>query len=251
MSGRKNDEGKLRTDLIPSEPIEALATILTHGAGKYAPNNWQKGISFRRVYAAMLRHLLAYRRGKFQDQESGHPHLDHAFCNLMFLIYYNHPNHYKRYEEFNDFVDEWQQKYYKKLNKTIDELKQETIPEVEKMCINCLHGEIMTSICTYCDKDYSEWEQKLSQQETASVEKSCDICVYRDISPSSPPCSNNCFGTEPHHNWWYYNWESKETTSEIKKNCSTCRFLFSDVHIDPCKACLAANEYRGWEFKNE
>ena len=109
MAGNKYDKDKLRMDLIPSEPIEALATILTHGAAKYDDNNWMKGLPFRRVYAAMLRHLLAYRRGEYQDQESGHPHLDHAFCNLMFLIYYNHPNHYKRYEEFNDFKQEYKQ----------------------------------------------------------------------------------------------------------------------------------------------
>ena len=109
MAGDKFDEGKLLVDLIPSEPIEALATILTHGAKKYAPNNWMKGIPFRRVYAAMLRHLLAYRRGEYIDHESGHPHLDHAFCNLAFLIYYNHPDHYTRYEEFNDFIPEHRQ----------------------------------------------------------------------------------------------------------------------------------------------
>lgn len=128
MTGRKDDSGKLRTDLIPSEPIEALATILTHGAAKYDDNNWQKGLPFRRVYAAMLRHLLAYRRGEHIDQESGHPHLDHAFCNLAFLIYYNHPDHYVRYEEFNDFKEEWSQK-----------LAQKEITPIVEMCETCLH----------------------------------------------------------------------------------------------------------------
>ena len=117
MSGRKDNVGKLRADLIPSEPIEALAAILTFGSKKYDDNNWMEGLSFREVYAAMLRHLLAYRRGEYIDHESGHPHLDHAFCNLAFLIYYNHPNHYKRYEQFNDFLPEHRQQLdWKKKN---------------------------------------------------------------------------------------------------------------------------------------
>lgn len=152
MSGNKFDAGKLRVDLIPAEPIEALATILTHGAAKYAPNNWMKGIPFRRVYAAMLRHLLAFRRGKFQDQESGHPHLWHAFCNLAFLIYYNYPDHYARYEKFNDFKQEWAQKL----------LQKETNSTLTKTCSTCFYDNGYThERCVECTtKDYSLWEPK-------------------------------------------------------------------------------------------
>ena len=158
MAGVKHDEKKLKVDLIPSEPIEALAAILTYGSTEkpnpdgtkgYGDNNWMEGLKFRKVYGAMLRHLLAYRRGEYQDQESGHPHLWHAFCNLMFLIYYNHPNHYVRYEKFNDFKQEWAQK-----------LAQETIPEVKKECDNCWYDPAFYSCCTYCDTNCSKWKPK-------------------------------------------------------------------------------------------
>lgn len=107
MSGNKNDDGKLRMDLIPAEVLEALAKVLTEGAKAYGDNNWQEGIGFRRVYAATQRHLTAYRKGEYIDHDSGLPHLWHAFTELAFLIYYNDDRLYDRYVEFNDFTDEW------------------------------------------------------------------------------------------------------------------------------------------------
>ena len=89
----KDDSEKLRFDLVPFEPIEALAEILTYGAKKYAPNNWKKGNThedIERVFAAFMRHINKYRQGEDIDPESGFPHIYHAFCNLAFIIY-----HYK------------------------------------------------------------------------------------------------------------------------------------------------------------
>jgi hypothetical protein len=37
----KNDNDKLRYDLIPPQALKALAEVLTFGANKYADNNWQ------------------------------------------------------------------------------------------------------------------------------------------------------------------------------------------------------------------
>jgi len=48
------------------------------------------------------------------------------------------------------------------------------------------------------------------QETTPDVEKSCTDCIHRDISACSSPCSNDCFGKEPHSNWKYYNWENKD-----------------------------------------
>lgn len=86
--GRKDDSGKLRMDLIPPEVEEMLALVLTKGASKYADRNWEKGIKYSRVYAALRRHLLAWMKGEEIDSEWGLPHLAHAYCCLTFLLTY-------------------------------------------------------------------------------------------------------------------------------------------------------------------
>lgn len=84
----KHDSGKPRYDLIPPEGIEALAQVLTYGAGKYGPRNWESGMSWGKYFAACMRHLWAWWHGSGVDKESGLSHLAHAACCLMFLIAY-------------------------------------------------------------------------------------------------------------------------------------------------------------------
>jgi hypothetical protein len=86
QKGIKFDEEKLRWDLLPLDLVNETVKVLTLGAKKYGPNNWQKvtdGID--RYYAALMRHITAYRSGEFLDDESGLTHLAHAMCNLIFL----------------------------------------------------------------------------------------------------------------------------------------------------------------------
>ena len=93
-TGRKDDQEKNRLDLIEPEFIEGVGKVLTFGAGKYEPNNWQKVEDAKdRYYAAALRHLMAWRKGEKADPESGISHLDHVACNIMFL------QHFEREEE--------------------------------------------------------------------------------------------------------------------------------------------------------
>ena len=84
--GRKDDGGKLRFDLIPAEPLEQLAQVYTFGASKYADHNWRKGISFSRIFAAIMRHSWAFWRGEDNDKESGLPHLVHAAWGCFSLL---------------------------------------------------------------------------------------------------------------------------------------------------------------------
>ena len=105
MTGDKFDQEKLRYDLIPPVVDKALASILTHGSEKYGDNNWMSGIKYRRVYAALQRHLAAWRSGKWIDDDSGYPHLWCALAELSFLIHYE--NDTGKYNKFNDFLDEW------------------------------------------------------------------------------------------------------------------------------------------------
>lgn len=84
--GTKFDAGKPRMDLLDPYAIEQLAQVLTFGAEKYAPHNWRKGISFSRLIAAALRHIMAFQRGEDNDPETGLPHCAHAMCCMMFIV---------------------------------------------------------------------------------------------------------------------------------------------------------------------
>lgn len=82
----KFDTSKLRYDLIPPSAMKALAKVLTYGAKKYKPNNWQTVDDTERYVGALYRHLEAWRQGEINDTESGCTHLEHALTNLAFLI---------------------------------------------------------------------------------------------------------------------------------------------------------------------
>lgn len=96
--GRKDDSGKIRMELLPPELLFSVSTILTFGAKKYEDRNWEKGMSWGRVFGALMRHLWAWWGGKGPttksfllgelDEETGHSHLWHAGCCLAFLIAY-------------------------------------------------------------------------------------------------------------------------------------------------------------------
>ena len=88
-TGRKDDQEKNRLDLIEPEFIEGVGKVLTFGADKYEPNNWQKvEDAENRYYAAAMRHLMAWRKGEKTDPESGLSHLYHVACNIMFLQHF-------------------------------------------------------------------------------------------------------------------------------------------------------------------
>lgn len=88
----KLDTDKLAIDLVFPEAIEEIALVFTYGAKKYGRGNWDKGMHWGRLYAATMRHLLAWWRGEELDKESGLPHLSHAASNLCTLIYYSKRN---------------------------------------------------------------------------------------------------------------------------------------------------------------
>lgn len=88
--GGKYDVGKLQYGLIEPEFLEGIAEVLTSGAVKYSPGNWKKVANGPdRYYDALMRHLLAWKKGELLDPESGKPHLAHVACNVMFLSYFD------------------------------------------------------------------------------------------------------------------------------------------------------------------
>lgn len=96
--GQKFDGGKDRMELITSEFMFALARILTFGAKKYCDRNWEKGMSWSRIFGALMRHMWAWWAGKGPtnesflfgslDDETGFSHLWHAAFCIMVLVTY-------------------------------------------------------------------------------------------------------------------------------------------------------------------
>jgi len=87
---KKSDDGKVRLDLLPVQPLLDIGQVLTFGADKYAERNWEKGFDWSRPYAATLRHLFAWWSGEDKDPETGLSHLAHAACEVMFLQEFEH-----------------------------------------------------------------------------------------------------------------------------------------------------------------
>lgn len=86
--GLRYDAGKLRYDLLPPDGIEELVKVYTMGAQKYADHNWEKGMSWSRVFGSMMRHAFAFWRGQDRDTESGLPHMAHVAWNAIALLTY-------------------------------------------------------------------------------------------------------------------------------------------------------------------
>ena len=85
LEGQRNDEGKLRFDLIPVGPLEEVARAYTVGATKYADRNWEQGIKWGRMFAALCRHLYKWWAGESRDKEGQH-HLAAVVFHAMALI---------------------------------------------------------------------------------------------------------------------------------------------------------------------
>ena len=83
--GVKHDKGKSRIDLVPPDAIIGMGDVAGYGADKYAARNWERGLDWGRLYAAAMRHMLAFQSGESVDAESGLQHLDHALFSLAML----------------------------------------------------------------------------------------------------------------------------------------------------------------------
>lgn len=82
----KEDEGKPKLSLVPSQIIRDIARVREYGNAKYGDSeNWRQ-VEVDRYVDAAYRHLLAFVEDKKSvDAESGIPHYMHLACNLAFL----------------------------------------------------------------------------------------------------------------------------------------------------------------------
>ena len=88
--GRKDDAWKPRWSLVPWAQVGDIVKVLTNGAEKYNDNNWKKvSEPIDRYTSAMMRHITAWASGEETDKEWGLPHLAHAGCCLLFLMWFD------------------------------------------------------------------------------------------------------------------------------------------------------------------
>jgi hypothetical protein len=87
--GLRDDEGKPEFHLIPSEALSELGRVYSFGAKKYAPYNWERGMSWSRCFNSLLRHLFAYWDGEKNDPETGLNHMAHVTWNAIALLVYS------------------------------------------------------------------------------------------------------------------------------------------------------------------
>lgn len=82
----KNDQDKIRLELLSPVALVEISKVLTFGSKKYADHNWRKGFKWSRLLGASLRHILSFLGGEDKDPETGLSHLAHAGCCIMFLL---------------------------------------------------------------------------------------------------------------------------------------------------------------------
>ena len=81
----KDQRNKLDWTLLPWAAMESVVRVLEHGAIKYYRDSWKKNDPA--IYErALLRHIVAWQKGEWLDQETSEPHLAHVISNALFLL---------------------------------------------------------------------------------------------------------------------------------------------------------------------
>ena len=97
-TGAQKEVSDVRFDLIPIEALWEVARLYGVGARKYSSNNWRKGYSWSKSYAAMLRHASRFWAGESHDELGTH-HLAAVAWHAFALLTFEH--------EFPDGDDRW------------------------------------------------------------------------------------------------------------------------------------------------
>ena len=90
-SGLKFDSEKPDYSLLDFPYIESLIAVLTHGAEKYARDNWKlfHPSDIPRFASAIMRHTAAILQGELIDPDSGLPHASHIVAEAMFIHHHS------------------------------------------------------------------------------------------------------------------------------------------------------------------
>jgi len=93
--GKKYDEGKPRWDLLPSS-LDEVVYVYTTGAVKYTDRNWEKGMSWGRVFRALITHAFQWWWGEMRHEKGMHHMGSVAWCALALMEWE------KTHPEFDD-----------------------------------------------------------------------------------------------------------------------------------------------------
>lgn len=80
---RDTDEGKGTPSLISPVLIHRLGVLLAKGAKHYGPDNWRKGMPYRRTADSMIRHIFQWLAGDVKED-----HLSAVCFGAMCLMTY-------------------------------------------------------------------------------------------------------------------------------------------------------------------
>jgi hypothetical protein len=92
-AGSRFNTNKLRYDLVNPFAHRDMVDVISYGADKYLPRDWEKGLSWTSVIASLKRHIAAIEMCEDYDEESKKLHTAHAACNIHYLnaYYYMFP----------------------------------------------------------------------------------------------------------------------------------------------------------------
>lgn len=89
------NSGKPQISYLLSAPhaVRGICTVFEYGAGKYARDNWKKGLPLNEIMDSLGRHLLDFANGVDLDEDdpktgqkgSGLPHVHHILWNALVL----------------------------------------------------------------------------------------------------------------------------------------------------------------------
>jgi hypothetical protein len=94
--GIKHDKGKPRLDLMSGPALFELGKVFEIGSRKYGDRNWEKGLKWGRVFAALMRHAWRFWMGEQYDTEDGQHHLASVMWCAMVLLHYDLHDRYKQ-----------------------------------------------------------------------------------------------------------------------------------------------------------
>jgi hypothetical protein len=86
-----NDQGKVPLAMLPWAGIRDVAMVQSYGNDKYGDfYNYRKGMEITRHLSCALRHISLFLDREDRDRESGHSHLAHAACRILYVLQNQH-----------------------------------------------------------------------------------------------------------------------------------------------------------------